>query len=135
MEEKIMETKEPETVITQGQVVRAHAALQKLYNQDIPADVAFDIYMLTQQLGVIERFQQDQRKKIVDEMQPTVENNGATLNFGTPERCQEYRDRINKLAEMPADIKIQPVRLFLSPRLVIAPTDIEVLEGFVEFYK
>ena len=123
------------TSITQGQAVNAHGALQKLYGQNIPSDTAFDVYMMIQELKPIVNFQQDQRQKIIMEMKPRVENEGRTLNFGSPERLQEYQEKIRKLEELPLEIQIEPVDIQLTHDLVIAPADIENLKGFANCHK
>lgn len=133
MNQEVKETKKLE--FTQGQAVKAHWALEKLYNQDIPSIEAFDVYMMIQQLEPIAAFQRDQHQRITMDMKPKIENDGKTLDFGTPERLQEYKDKINKLEEMPLEIKIEPVRVQLSQNIIIAPADIAVLKGFIEFYK
>ena len=133
MSQEAKETKKQE--FTQAQAVRAHGALEKLYNQDIPSTEAFDVYMMMQKLEPIATFQQDQRRKIIADMKPKIENKGRTFNFGTTERLKEYQERIRKLEEMPADIDIKPIEVRLTPSLYIAGADIAALKGFINFVK
>lgn len=117
----------------QHEIIQAYKALRKLANQELPIKAACKIHRLMVSIRPVWDFQREEEDKILRRLKPDVVEGGG-LKFKTVEEAQQFRDRMEELANMDAEcMGASPITIPMPEGARLAASDIEALEGFVEF--
>jgi len=116
----------------QGRIVQAYRVIEKLAGQDFPLRDSYKLFRMKKQLQPVRDFRIEEEKKLF-EKHPITGQDGNMLNFATQEDAQAVNKTIEELNGMEADVTVKPITLHLTDAVTIAPAEIELLEGFVEF--
>lgn len=128
--------------MTQEKCVKAYRALDKLMTQNLTLPMAVKVFNMRQDLKKVWEFQLSEERKII-ERHPNVDPASGTVEYPLDdeklmdERVAEldsFVKEIKELGLMEQDIKIEPFVLVTGNEdIKIAGSDIENLQGFVEF--
>lgn len=118
----------------QYQINKAFLALRKLSGQKLPFRKALGIYNLINALEPQYNFAVDEEKKLINQYNGNIEEGGMVV-FEKNEDMNSFRKEIESLNDMEIDLKFNSVSLsdFDMEGLIISPSDIHDLEGFVAF--
>lgn len=116
----------------QGKIITAHQALMNLNRQQLSLPIAYNIHKMMKQTQKAWDFQVEQEQKLFEKYQPKPTKNGG-LEFSAKEYEKEFNDYIKELSNMESDIEVTPISIQLAENVKISPSDIEALDGFVEF--
>ena len=116
----------------QAKVFAAGEALNNLMNQPWPLKTAYELYSLKKKLAPAMEFQIMEERKILEKLDYKVVGPGQ-ISFANPEMAETYRTSHASLDEFeyPDLDDIQPIVLPDRDGVVITPSDLEKLEGFV----
>ena len=117
----------------QYEAIRAYKALQKLENQLLPIRTARAIHRMMVSIRPAWEFQKAEEEKILRRLRPEALPDGK-LKFKTPEEARAFRDRMEELDNLDAEgADTAPLQIPLPEDAFLAASDIEALEGFIQF--
>ena len=123
----------------QSVIFAAYTALQKLQNQDLPCEIAFDLYQMEMELKPVYDFQTEQHRKVLEAYQPTYNDETKEFVFKSPEDRDAFLEKSRELDNLEYEVKAEMVRIPMKAEygLKIKPKEIGALKeaGLVEFYK
>lgn len=118
----------------QERINKAYSSLLKLKGYNLPVKKAYAIYKLASSVEEAYEFALNEERKYMADFNGTLNENG-TITFPTPTECAAFRDKVEELCDIDADITVEPVTLTEADlgEQTITPLDIANLEGFVAF--
>lgn len=116
----------------QGKIIKAYYVLKNMAGESYPLPVAYALYNLRKSMESQADFQLEQEKKLMNEFNGTVTENGM-INFGNSENAQKFVEKLKELEDLEVEFVFTPINLPLTEDIKITPNDIEKLDGFVNF--
>ena len=120
----------------QNVIIQAYKAISKLNENPLSLKTAHALYLVKKMLEPHYEFQLNKEKEIYDKYNPTPLENGD-LDFGSPEKAQEftkeYNDLINEMKDLEVNLEFVKPSIRLDDDLKLSIEDVEALEPFIDF--
>ena len=118
----------------QGKIIAAYNTIENLRKQDVryPSTVSMALFRTKKALEAQYEFQSEEEKKLVEELNPTQEDNG-TLKFASEEDAQKFVNRMREINDIDVDLDYTKQKIKLRDEFGLTLDEIETLDPFIEF--
>ena len=117
---------------TQGKVVAAFTALNKMARRPMNSFAAYKLFRLKKALRDIVDFQTEQEQKLIGELGGAFTDEG-NAKFETTEKANEFIKRHKELEGMECEIEAERISMFMKEIPEISLAEMEVLETFIDW--
>lgn len=118
--------------MTHKQVIEAYRALERLSMQPVPIKTAYQLHKLRRTLKTEWDFQTERERALLDELKPTAINRDK-VTFRTAQDAEKWKHEMAELDAVESEAEYDPVTVYMTEDMRIAPRDIDMLDGFVIF--
>ena len=116
----------------QLKIVNAYEATQQLIKENnLSINAKWELFKLRKELLSTYEFYISESKELFDKYETVV--NGTAITFETPELATEYQTKQNEIDNFDVEISLSKHKLKLSDIPNISVSQIELLDGFIEF--
>lgn len=113
----------------QSQIIAAYNIINKLSDQKINLNTAFQIYKLKNKLKEYYDFQFAEEQKMLASRGATISD--GSIHFPNQDDANDFVSEMRKMGEIEHDIAITPIDLSCSENIELSIREIEQLDGFI----